>query len=424
MIRLLAGGLTRGSNVGGCWSNTCMHTALDPRLAQTRVQFGLAEAEVAQRGQWRSSALAFAAIHDVLSEAAAHPDVYIDEQLLRGDAVEMAVRAAVADLAVRLNLAESTVRAHGHIAATLQERMPRVWGEFVEGEVSTQNAREAASVVTELPDSACAEFDAQLVGPARTLAPARFAAKARALREKLHPLPLAERHDVATAQRRVAVEHDRDGMGWISAYLPSETIAMASARLDAAAFEHFREPDETRTMSQLRADVFADLLMGDGDDRPKVTLALTIPVLSLLGHSGELPVLEGAGPIDLDTARRLVGHVPSFTRLLTDPVTSRVLQMDPNQYRLSAAIKRWFTVRHATCDFPGCGRRAANCDLDHTVAWADGGRSTLANLAPRCRKHHTMKHQTKWRVENLPGHPEPVWTSPTGYQREADPPPF
>lgn len=401
-----------------------MDTALDPRLAETRVQFGMAKAEVAQQGLWRSSALVFAAIHDVLSEAAAHPDVFVDEQMLRGDAAELSVRAAVADLAVRLNLAESTVRSHGHIAATMQQMVPRVWSRFVEGEVSTQNAREAASVVTELPDSAWAEFDARLVDPARTLAPARFAAKARALRETLHPTPLAERHELASAQRRVAVEQDRDGMGWISAYLPSETIAMASARVDAAAFEHFREADETRTMNQLRADVFADLLLGDGEDRPKVTLALTIPMLALLGHSGELAVLEGAGPIDLDTARRLVGDLPSFTRLLTDPVTGRVVQMDPNQYRLSAAIKRWFTVRQVTCDFPGCGRRAVNCDLDHTVAWADGGLSTLANLAPRCRKHHTMKHQTKWKVENLPGHPEPVWTSPTGYQREADPPPF
>jgi len=401
-----------------------MDTALDPRDAETRVLFGLAEAEVAQRGQWRSSALTFAAIHGVMREAAAHPEVFIDEQMLRGDAVELSVRAAVADLAVRLNLAESTVRAHGHIAETLQRSMPRVWAGFVEGDVSTQNAREAASIVVELPDSAWLEFDAQLAGPASTLAPSRFAAKARALREKLHPTPLAERHELASAQRRVAFEQDRDGMGWISAYLPSETIAMASARVDAAAFEHFREADETRTMSQLRADVFADLLLGDGEDRPRVTLALTIPVLALLGHSGELAVLEGAGPIDLDTARRLVGDVPSFTRLLTDPVSGRVLQMDPHQYRLSAAVKRWFTVRHATCDFPGCGRRAVNCDLDHTVAWADGGLSTPANLAPRCRKHHTMKHQTKWTVENLRGHPEPVWTSPTGYRREADPPPF
>jgi hypothetical protein len=226
-------------------------------------------------------------------------------------------------------------------------------------------------------------------------------------------------------QRRLVTEFDRDGMGWLSAYLPSDTIALASARVDATAFDLFRERDETRTMNQLRADVVSDLLLGGaGSSKPGVTLAVTIPVLSLLGHSDEPALLEGVGPIDLDTARRLAATAPSLTRLLTDPVTGAVLQMDPQQYRTSAAMKRWFSIQHATCDFPGCGRRAVNCDLDHTTAWAAGGKTTTRNLAPRCRLHHTMKHQTRWRVEQPPGDPRPVWTSPTGHQRGADPPPF
>ena len=135
-------------------------------------------------------------------------------------------------------------------------------------------------------------------------------------------------------------------------------------------------------------------------------------------------MLEGVGPIDLDTARGLSSTSPSFTRLLTEPVTGAVLQLDPKQYRTSAAVKRWFTIQHATCDFPGCGRRAANCDLDHTVAYAAGGQTTVENLAPRCRKHHTMKHQTRWKVEQPSGAPRAIWTSPTAYRRVADPPPF
>lgn len=402
-----------------------MDTLLDPVLAETRVLFGIAEAEVAQRAQWRSSASVFAAIDDVLREAAAHPEVFIDEQMLRGDAVELSIRAAVADLAVRLNLAEATVRSHGHIAATLRGRMPRLWSWFADGEVSTPNAREAASIVADLPEEAWAHFDAQLVDPARTLAPARFAAKARALRERLHPVPLPVRRDEAVANRRVWTEHDRDGMGWFSAYLPSETIALASARLDTAAFDLFREAGETRTMGQLRADVLADLLLGGGGpSKPGVALALTIPMLALLGSSDEPALLEGVGPIDLDTARRLAGNSPSVTRLLTDPVSGVLLQLDPHQYRLTAALKRLLCVTQPTCDFLGCGRRAVNCDLDHTVAWSDGGTSTARNLAPRCRLHHTLKHQTKWRVELPPDQPRPVWTSPTGYRRMTDPPPF
>jgi hypothetical protein len=177
-------------------------------------------------------------------------------------------------------------------------------------------------------------------------------------------------------------------------------------------------------MAQLRADTAVDLLTGAGSAKVGVTVALTIPVLSLLGTSDELPVLEGVGPIDLVTARRIAAAAPSITRLLTDPITGDVLTMDSKQYRPPAALRRWLALTQVTCDFPGCGRAAVHCDLDHTVSWAEGGATTARNLVHRCRKHHTMKHQTKWRVSNPPGATRSIWTSPTGYRREADPPPF
>ena len=401
------------------------HLLLDPADADTRVEFGMAEAEFAQRTQWRASAEVFRAIDTTLQEAAEHPEVFIEATMLRGDAVEFAERAAAADLAVRLSLAESTVRAYGMVARTLRQRLPLLWAWFAEGEVSTQNAREAASIVSELPADLWAEFETRIMG-AITLAPARFKARARAVREKLQAQTLTERHEAAHAHRGVWTEVDRDGMGWLHAHLSAEKLAMVGAALDGIAFGLFTESDEHRTMAQLRADVLSDLLTGGACTRPAVgvTVALTIPVLSLLGHSDEPALLEGVGPIDIETARRLCGTVPSITRLLTDPVSGSILEMDPRQYRVPAALKRWLAIHQVTCDFPGCGRRAAHCDLDHTRAWADGGTTTADNLSHRCRTHHTMKHQTKWRADKPPGAERAVWTSPTGYSREADPPPF
>ncbi|MEP6478204.1 MAG: DUF222 domain-containing protein [Rhodoglobus sp.] len=400
---------------------------LDPANADTRVEFGMAEAEVAQRAQWRASAEVFRAIDATMREAAAHPEVFIDAMMLRGDAVEYAERAAAADLAVRLNIAEATVRAHGHVAATLRQRLPRVWAWFSEGEVSTQNAREAASIASELPADYWAAFEDRIVDAARTLAPARFRSRARAVREKLHADTLAERHVAAETRRGVWTEVDRDGMGWLNALLPADALASITANLDGIAFGLFTEADELRTMSQLRADVLTDLVTGagsDGGSKVGFTVALTIPVLSLLGQSTKPALLEGVGPIDLETARRLCATAPSITRLLTDPISGDIIGMDPKQYRSTAPLKRWLAITQVTCDFPGCGRRAINCDLDHTTAWADCGQTTADNLTHRCRKHHTMKHQTKWRVDRPPGAERAVWTSPTGYRREADPPPF
>jgi hypothetical protein len=424
------------------------HLLLDPADADTRVEFGMAEAEFAQRTQWRASAEVFRAIDATLREAAEHPEVFIDAAMLRGDTIEFAERAAAADLAVRLSLAESTVRAYGMVGRTLRQRLPLLWAWFAEGDVSTQNAREAASIVSELPADLWAEFETRIMG-AIALAPARFRAKARAVREKLQAQTLTERHGAALAHRGVWTEVDRDGMGWLHAHLSAEKLAMVGAALDGIAFGLFTESEEHRTMAQLRADVLSDLLTGASGactsgscsnctggtggtctsgacTRPAVgvTVALTIPVLSLLSHSNEPALLEGVGPIDIETARRLCATVPSITRLLTDPVSGSILGMDPRQYRVPAALKRWLAIQQVTCDFPGCGRRAAHCDLDHTRAWADGGTTTADNLSHRCRTHHTMKHQTKWRVEKPSGAQRAVWTSPTGYSREADPPPF
>ncbi|CAN5249201.1 HNH endonuclease signature motif containing protein [soil metagenome] len=398
---------------------------LDPTRAETRVEFSMAEAEVAQHAQRRASATVFRAIEVTLREAAAHPEVFVDDVYVRGDAVELSIRAAVADLAVRLNLSEAAVRSQAAVASTLRERLPQVWAWFVEGEISTQNACEASSAVLELPATNWAAFDNALLEPAKTLAPARFRTTARSLRERLHGTPLPERRAAAFSQRRVWSEGDRDGMGYLGAYLPTEQLALANAHIDGLAFALFTDGDESRTMSQLRADVLADLLTGAGSpSSPTVTVALTIPALAVLGHSDEPAIMEGVGPIDLEIARSFAAAAPSITRLLTDPFGRQVLQMDPRQYRTSAALRRWFRIQHLTCDFPGCGRRAVNCDLDHTVAHSHGGETTTENLAPRCRKHHTMKHHTRWRVEKLPGARCSVWISPTGYEREADPPPF
>jgi Domain of unknown function (DUF222) len=397
---------------------------LDPVNAEIRVEFGMAEAEIAQHAQWRASAAVFRAIDSTLREAAANPEVFLPSKTLsKTDAVEFAERAATADLAVRLNLGESTIRSHAMIGSTLRERLPLVWAWFLDGEISTQNAREAATIVGKMPAETWQLFDDAIVGPARHLAPARFRARARVLRERIHTGSLEQRHQAAMQDRGIWTEIDQDGMGWLNARLSAETIALAKARIDGIAIDLLAATDETRTMQQLRADVVADLLTGELGKDVSVSVALTIPALSLLGRSTEPAVLDGVGPIDIETARIFCGSVPSFTRVLTDPVSSTILDVDRTQYRPPAALKRWLALRDVTCIFPGCGRSASRCDLDHTTAWTDGGVTSAENLAHLCRKHHTVKHQTLWKVERPPGSP-PIWTSPTGHVRESDPPPF
>jgi hypothetical protein len=84
-----------------------------------------------------------------------------------------------------------------------------------------------------------------------------------------------------------------------------------------------------------------------------------------------------------------------------------------DRYRPSRKLQHLVKARNATCTAPGCGRRAACCDLDHTDPHHDGGLTCECNLAPLCRHHHRCKQADGWRLEQ----PEPgvlVWHTPAG----------
>jgi len=91
--------------------------------AEVLAEFDLVEAEFYQRAEFADAARKFAAIDAALSGARSNPEVYLGFSPLTGrDAIEMAERAAVADLGVRMQLSENTVRAYGHSSALTRPR--------------------------------------------------------------------------------------------------------------------------------------------------------------------------------------------------------------------------------------------------------------------------------------------------------------
>ena len=82
-------------------------------------------------------------------------------------------------------------------------------------------------------------------------------------------------------------------------------------------------------------------------------------------------------------------------------------------YRPSRKLRHLVRARNARCTAPGCGRPAARCDVDHTIAWDQGGLTCECDLAPLCRHHHRCKQAEGWRLEQ----PEPgvmIWRTPAG----------
>ena len=151
--------------------------------------------------------------------------------------------------------------------------------------------------------------------------------------------------------------------------------------------------------------------------------------MSLLGATDAAADLTGYGPIDPDLARQLAGTAAGWDRLFTSPTTGAVLAID--RYRPSRDQLRMLRARDEHCRFPGCRQPLPRCDVDHTVAREHDGPTAVTNLAHLCRRHHTLKHHSAWRVrQRADGTLE--WTSPTGRVHDDrpartlvfEPPPF
>ena len=83
------------------------------------------------------------------------------------------------------------------------------------------------------------------------------------------------------------------------------------------------------------------------------------------------------GPVTLQGLMDFLG-ITKLTPLIRGPCDHARAE---DRYRPSRALQHLVKTRNATCTAPGCGRRAARCDLDHTDPHRDGGRTCECNLS-------------------------------------------
>lgn len=338
------------------------------------------------------------------------------------DARTIARRELVTELACALRIPERAAENLIEDSRALVTELPETFAALSAGAISWRHARVLIDHAHSVPENARHAFEAKVLPFAQTLTVAKFDRAARRERERVHPESIDHRAAAAVEKRNVELQPTRDGMAWLSAYLPAVTAQGIYNRVTDMALSQ-QNGTETRTLTQLRADLFAELLL-DGSlrngslrdgrvskIRPRVLI--TVPVMSLLGHSDEPAMLEGYGPIDLETARELTADAPSLTRILTHPETGAVLSVGRDSYAVPADLRIWLRVRDGTCRFPGCSRAARKCDLDHSADWQFGGQTAHNNLAHLCQAHHHVKHMTGWSVRQLTGGVM-EWTSPAG----------
>jgi hypothetical protein len=343
------------------------------------------------------------------------------------DNQEWADRSCTSELATALRVHERTATRILGDATALAVELAVTHVALMAGEISLQHVRILIDAATFVPADRIAEFEQEALGKARLMTPVGFRKALHRMRHRYDPAPVEVRKRRAVEERRLMVEHAADGMAWINLYCAAEHATAIAARIGATTMT--RADGDTRTQAQRDADCAVALLLGladaaaaEGGDLGVVraTVHLTIPVLTMLGHGDQSAVLDGYGPIDIETARRLTAHAPSFRPILTDPVTGAMLRYGRKARRIPADLAGWLRVRDGRCRFPGCEKRAAGCDIDHTHAWEHNGCSDHDNLAHLCRKHHRMKHRTSWQMRQ--GHDGEIrWLSPAGRWLDSHP---
>ncbi|MFD0047339.1 DUF222 domain-containing protein [Pseudarthrobacter scleromae] len=369
-------------------------------------------------------------------------------------AQEMAVAAEIGCVLAIGPRAASAFLAVSHALTTT---LPLTLAALQAGTLSWQHARGMADEAATLDAAGAAALEAHFLDPdtprpagAATIGemPAhRFKHKARTWRERHHAESIEKRHTKAVADRRVEYSPDQDGMAWLTAYLPADQAMAGWNRLNALA-RAAQGPHEPRTLTQIRADTFAEAILTSGTghtdsthgraDSPSVPadtsagagagtdpaglspriraqVLVTVPVLALMGLTDEPAMLDGYGPIPASMARDLAANgADSFHRVLVDPRDGAPLEIGRTSYRVTKAMRNWLRLRDGQCPFPGCSNPSLDNEADHLLAWHHGGTTGISNLGQPCPKHHKLRHTTGWKPTPATKNQPPGWTSPTG----------
>ena len=355
---------------------------------------------------------------------------------------------------------------------------PAVFAAFAAGDIDGARAWVFYDHLATVEDAVAASIAAALLPVASGLTTSQLRDRLRRAILKADPDAAAKRARQSETERYVATAPDGDGTASLyGVRLPAGRAMAAFERVDSYARAR-RHDGDVRTLDQLRADTFLDLLEGVAVGTPPVHRAgvveLTVPWATAVGLADEPGTLAGYGPVAAAIARDVISRYGLPSRANAHPLTSRPasrtrwrysvvaadgtlllhntcpapvdpiagtpaaagqaatgttpqpcppVEADPARRIPGAALARWITARDRTCRAPGCRVPARSADIDHTTDHSSGGPTADHNLAVLCPHHHRAKHEAGWTVtQPRPG--QLVWTSPTGhaYRRDPDPP--
>lgn len=118
--------------------------------------------------------------------------------------------------------------------------------------------------------------------------------------------------------------------------------------------------------------------------------------LDSVGHGQS--VLEDGARVPAGTSQRLACDASRV--VMRHDSDGRLIEIGARTRTIPPALRRALHHRDRGCRFPGCGVRFGQGH--HLRHWAQGGPTTLSNLALLCRRHHRTVHEQGYQVERQP----------------------
>jgi hypothetical protein len=202
---------------------------------------------------------------------------------------------------------------------------------------------------------------------------------------------------------------DEDGTVTIRGRLAPEVGALLVQALAAARDTMYQQarlndPEgDPPTMAQQQADALALLAEsalhhgidpGAPGERYQVVVHVDAPVLADPDAPGQ-SVLEDGAHVPAETSRRLACDASRV--VMQHARDGRVVEVAARTRTIPPALRRALHHRDRGCRFPGCGLPFGQGH--HVRHWAQGGPTTLSNLALLCRRHHRAVHEEGYQCE-------------------------
>lgn len=332
-----------------------------------------------------------------------------------GDDAEDAAMMAASEIRCALHLTRRSADVELSFALDLAHRLPKVLRMLAGGVIDYRRARTIERGTCHLSAATAQGVVDRVESAAPMMTTGQLAARVRKMCIEADSEEAGYRYDRAVKERRFVAEPTVDGTAnLLGLDLPPDRVAAVSRRINTIA-RSLRGKQEARSMDQLRADVYLDLLSGkEYKTSGRAVVHLTADLDTLAGLSNHPGDLDGFAPVISDIARQVAldQQDAEWRYTVTDPATGEHLHSGTTRRRPSAFQRRHIESRDRYCSFPGCRMPSPDCDIDHTIAYSEGGATCPCNNAPGCRHDHMLKEYGWTYVRLADGSYQ--WTSPLG----------